>query len=298
MSRQLTLKAALTLAVKAALALAVSWLGANHAQAFEGSQNRPNMPVASQPATALAVAATRYRLEADVSMRSIPVDVRFSGARLVMFGSASVIGPPVTDAGPMEIVAVVQGARARMTVRRKSNVWGMWINTRSVDFEQAPRYYAVTSTRPLEAIATTDVLTENGIGFEQIQISTALGEAAGLKPALLQEFRTAAIQNGIRKLNYVRQDGGVEFVGKSLFRGQLDLPATIPIGELDVSVFLFRGGQVVARTDSRVKLARQGFESFIYDFAYRHSLLYGLATVALATCVGVASSLAVGSRRR
>ena len=258
-------------------------LNANSFRQTIAAQNRP---------------ASAYQLEADVSMRSIPVDVRFSGARLVMFGAASRSDPPGLDTGPMEVVAVVQGARALMTVRRKSLVWGLWINTRSIDFEQAPRYYAVVSTGLLESIATTAVLAENGIGFEQIPISTALGETAGLKPELIQEFRTAAIQTGIRRLDYVRQDGGIKFVGSSLFRGQLDLPATIPIGELDVSVFLFRGGQVVARTDSHVTLAREGFESFIYDFAHRHAFLYGILTVGLATCVGFASSFIVGLRRR
>ena len=106
-----------------------------------------------------------YRLEADVSMRSIPVDVRFSGARIVMFGSVNRTAPAAADTQPLDVVAVIQGARSRLTVRRKSHVAGVWINTQSVDFEQAPRYYAVVSTRSLELIASKAVLGENGIGF-------------------------------------------------------------------------------------------------------------------------------------
>jgi uncharacterized protein (TIGR02186 family) len=238
-----------------------------------------------------------YRLEADVSMRSIPVDVRFSGARIVIFGAASKLGGPSVNLGPLDIVAVVQGARAPMTVRRKSNVWGLWMNTRSVEFEQAPRYYAVESTRPLEAIASTAVLAEQGIGFDQLPISTALGEAAGVKPIVMEEFRNAAIAAGIRANHYVRQDGGIQFVGSSLFRSQIDLPANIPIGQFDVTVFLFRGGHVVARHDSRLNLARQGFESLVYDFAHNHSMLYGIFTVLLASCVGLAASFIVSLRR-
>jgi uncharacterized protein (TIGR02186 family) len=282
----------------AAAVFALALVGPGQAEVGRGAVRVPFLAPLTVVAAAQNPVGSGYRIEADVSMRSIPVNTSFSGARIVMFGSASKLGQPAINAGPMEIVAVVQGGRARMTVSRKSNVWGFWLNTRRIDFEQVPQYYAVISTRPLDAIATAQVLAENGIGFEQIPISTALGEAAGLKPALLQEFRSAAVELGVRKLNYIRQDGGIEFVGTSLFRGQLDLPATIPIGELDVSVFLFRGGQVVARTDSLVQLTREGFESFIYDSAHRHSLLYGLATVFLATCVGVASSLVVGLRRR
>lgn len=264
------------------------------ASAGAAAQSNP-VPTLTPAASALP---TSYRLETDVSMRSIPVDVRFSGARIVMFGSASRQGAAPVNAGPLDIVAVVQGARVPMRVHRKSNVWGVWVNTRSVAFEQAPRYYAVASTRPLEAIAATPILAATGIGFEQLPISTTWGEAIGVLPSLIDEFRAAAIETGIRKKHYVRQDGGIEFVGTSLFRGQIDLPANIPIGQLDVSVFLFRNGQVVARHDSAVTLAREGFEHVVYEFAHNYSLLYGVFTVALACCVGLASSFLVGLRRR
>jgi len=257
-------------------------------------------PAVIQPATPQTPSSppqTTYRLETDISMRSIPIDVRFSGARVVIFGSASQMGPPPVNAGPIDVVAIIQGAPAHLTVRRKTNAWGVWLNTRSVEFEQAPRYYAVVSTRPLEAVAKTSVLAEYGIGFEHIPISTTLNQAIGLGPIQLNEFRDAAIQLGIANRQYVRLDGGLTFVGKSLFRGQIDLPATVPVGQLDVSVFLFRGGEVVARHENRVTVARQGFEHFVYEFAHRQSLLYGLMTVALATLIGATASLLIQLRR-
>ena len=284
------------LAVSAAAAIA---LGGSTVMAIaqeRAASERPATAAFTQNSTAQSTTPS-YRLEADVSMRSIPVDIRFSGARIVMFGSASRLGPPTADVGPLDVVAVVQGARSQMTVRRKSRVWGLWINTKSVEFEQAPRYYAVASTRPLESIAAPAVLAESGIGFEQVPISTALGEAAGISPRFLNEFRDAAIHLGIKGKQYRREDGGISFVGTSLFRGQIDLPANIPVGQLDVSVFLFRGGQLITRTDSRVNLARDGFEHFIYQFANQHALLYGLFTVMLAGAVGLAGSFLVSLRR-
>jgi uncharacterized protein (TIGR02186 family) len=240
-----------------------------------------------------------YRLEADVSLRSIPVDVRFSGARVVMFGSVNLNGPaPLPDAGPLDVVAVIQGANARLTVRRKGNVGGIWINTNSVEFEQAPRFYAVMSTRPLELIAQRSVLADNGIGFEQVPISTALGDSAGVKPKVIETFRAAAIDLGIRQKHYVRQDAGIFFVGKSLFRGQIDLPASIPVGELDVTFYLFRSGELMTRQDSRVELKREGFEQFVYEFAHRLPLFYGIATVLMAAAVGLMSSYIVSLRSR
>ena len=254
-------------------------------------------PTAFQQEPPAKATTPAFRLEADVSMRSIPVDIRFSGAQLVMFGAASRLGPAAPDAAPLDVVAVIQGARSRMTVRKKHQIWGIWINTQSVDFEQSPRYYAVASTRLLDLIATPAVLAENGIGLEHITMSMELGVAAGVTPTVLNEFRQAAISLGIRQKQYRREDYGIRFVGTSLFRGQIDLPATIPVGQLDVSVYLFRNGDLVTRTDAKVNLARQGFEQVIYQFANSHGFLYGLGTVLLAVVVGGFASFIVTLRR-
>ena len=239
-----------------------------------------------------------YWLEADVSMRTIPINVSFSGARLVLFGSANkaAIAPP--DARPLDIVAVVQGPRSRLTVRRKTRVWGLWINTGTVIFNEAPRYYAVASTKPLNQIATEPILSSNGIGFSDVPMTGAADASAAQRPPALEDFRSAAIALGVRNHQYVRSDRAITFTGTSLFRGEIDLPANVPVGELAVNVYLFRGGELLARHDTHLTLERAGLENFIFTFAHQHAWAYGLATVALATAVGLISSLITGRRTR
>lgn len=239
-----------------------------------------------------------YWLEADVSMRTIAVNVTFSGARLVIFGSVNRTGAAPADPRPLDIVAVVQGARSRLTVRRKTRVWGLWINTGTVEFEQAPRYYAVASSRPLKEIASEPVLAFNGIGFSDVPMTGVADEMAVQKAPALEDFRAAAIALGVRHHQYVRSEHAISFSGSSLFRGEIDLPANVPVGELGVNVYLFRGGELLARHDSHLTLERSGIENFIYTFAHQHSWAYGLATVALATGVGFLSSLIVSQRSR
>ena len=239
-----------------------------------------------------------YWLEADVTMRLIPVGVSFHGARLVIFGSANRSGPAAADARGLDIVAVIQGTGSNLMVRRKSRVWGLWINTRSVEFDHAPKYYAVASTRALGEIASKAVLAGHGIGFDDVPIAASPIEAAGLNPGVLDEFRAAAIDLGIRDHAYVRDDHGITFAGNSLFRGEFDLPANIPLGALDVKVYLFRDGELLALHNSHLTLEREGFENFIYSFAHQHGWAYGIATVALAVLVGLLSSVVVSRRPR
>jgi uncharacterized protein (TIGR02186 family) len=252
---------------------------------------------AARPADAVQAPQPLVRLEADVSLRSIPVDVRFSGARVVIFGSVEPAGVAMLDPRSFDVVAIVRAASTELTVRRKSHVAGVWLNTDEVVFPRAPRYYAVVSTRPLEVVASRAVLADVGIGVEQVPI-TAKGPAGDRpEPAVEDEFRKAAITLGMRRKQYVRLDNAISFVGKSLFRGEIDLPSDVPVGELEVNVYLFRGGEVLARRDSRVTLSRQGFEQAIYDFANRHPFWYGVGTVAMAAGIGLFASFVVNLRR-
>jgi hypothetical protein len=65
-----------------------------------------------------------------------------------------------------------------------------------------------------------------------------------------------------------------------------------------VAFFLFRGGALMARYDTKVAFARAGFEQAVYQFANAQPVLYGIATVALGGLIGVLSSALVGMRRR
>lgn len=239
-----------------------------------------------------------YWLEADVSMRSIRVDVAFSGARLVVFGAVNRPPGATFDKRNLDVVAVIEGARTQLTVRRKSNVLGFWLNTEAVEFDSAPRYYAVASTRPPSEIAPKAVMADLGIGLDDVPITAPLVPTSGLPHGTVDEFRAAAVGLGAKGRHFVQLDRALSFVGTSLFRGEVELPGNIPIGDLDVRVYLFGGGMVLARHDTHLKLEREGFENVMYTFAHHHALMYGMATVAMATAIGLLASFLAGRRLR
>ena len=96
----------------------------------------------------------RETVEADVSTRTIAVTSAFAGTEIIVFGSVVNSRQPSAEAGTYDIIVVLEGMPIPLTVRRKTNVAGLWINTDAVDFESVPSYYAIASTRPIEEIAT------------------------------------------------------------------------------------------------------------------------------------------------
>lgn len=228
----------------------------------------------------------RESIEADISTRSVAITPTFSGIEIIVFGAVRHSRQETPEAGLYDLVVVVEGAKGETTVRRKSNVGGMWVNTEWASFE-APAFYAIASTRPLASIASPAENGRLGIGFAHAPLalrasSHPLGERAAA------EYREALIRLKQQEKLYVYEDNGVSFIGQSLFRTSIDLPANVPVGPLRARIVLFRDGQVLSQWQSApVRLERAGIESFLYLLALRYPSLYGLLAVALAVAAGL-----------
>jgi uncharacterized protein (TIGR02186 family) len=174
--------------------------------------------------------------------------------------------------------------------RRKSNVGGIWANTQSITFESVPSYYAIVSTRPLDELADPIVLRENDIGFEHVPMSPIKGWESGLSTSDLDDFKSSVIRIKERDGLYLSEEYGVAFIGRSLFRATIDLPANVPVGPLDARIYLFREGRLLSNWRSQVNLQREGVERFLHAFAFDYPLFYGVFTVVLSISAGLVAS--------
>ena len=229
-------------------------------------------------------------VQADVSARNIAVTATFSGVEIVVFGAVDNSRQPSPESGLYDVVVVIEGAPTPMIARRKSNVGGLWLNTSSASFDGVPGFYAIASTRPLDEMAPKDILKHYEIGFEHVRM--VLSKAAGAGPPVeeLKKFREAVVRIKQRERLYQTDEYGVAFIGRSLFRATLDLPANAPVGPFETRVYLFRQGQFLSSYKSRLNLEREGFERLIHATAFQRPLVYGIATVLIAVMAGLLAS--------
>lgn len=229
-------------------------------------------------------------IEADVSTHTVAVTSAFAGTEIVVFGSVVRSRQESAQSGYYDVVVVAEGRGAPAVVRSKDRVGGLWINTASVRFEGLPLYSATASTRPVEEIAEPAALVANGIGFPRARMIPGRGSGA-MTPAEIDDYKTAFLRLKQKDGLYVRSDFGVIFIGRSLFRASLKLPANIPLGALSARVFLFHEGQLLSIHTASVVLRRTGLERLIYDFAFDHPISYGILSVILAVIAGLAASI-------
>ncbi len=240
-----------------------------------------------QPASPAAKPEVRETVQADVSTRRVAVTANFSGTEIVVFGAVDNSRQTSAEAGLYDVVIVLVGTPSRLVARRKANVAGMWMNVQSLVFDSVPSYYAIVSTRPLDEIASPDVLKAYDIGFDHVRMTLSSGSFSGPPTKQIKEFRDAVVRIKQKDRLYQQEEYGVAFIGRSLFRASVDLPANVTVGPFDTRVFLFRDGELLSQYTARLNLEREGVEEVLHGFALRLPLLYGLATVAFAVSAGL-----------
>lgn len=232
----------------------------------------------------------RESVQADVSTRSVAVTSSFTGTEIVVFGAVDNSRQTSAEAGLYDIVIVLEGTPTELVARRKSRVGGIWVNTQSLTFVSVPSYYAIATTRPLDEIAPPTVLAEHDIGFQAVRMAPVQGWETGLTTADLDDFKNSVIRLKRRDGLYVQADYDVVFIGPSLFRTSIDLPANVPVGPLVGRIYLFRDQRLLSTYTARVTLQREGLERFLHAFAMKQPFFYGVFTVAVAMAAGLIAS--------
>lgn len=217
-------------------------------------------------------------LVADLTSHLVAITTGFTGASVVLFGA--------TD-GPGDVVVTVRGPDREMTVRRKSRLAGIWVNTEEVRFPSVPSFYAVAASRPLEQI-----VSPASAAFYHLGVPSLKMEAETTKPPdIVEVFRQALVRAQQQAALFVNSVGKVDFLGERLFRTTIMFPANVPTGTYLVEVFLVRDGDIVTGQTTPLVVSKVGVDAEVSEFAGRQPGLYGAIAVMTAMMAGWLASL-------
>jgi len=232
-----------------------------------------------------AIAAEEPRpeqVQSDISTREISIESNFTGIEIVLFGSVDFSRAPSADEGPYDVIMTVRGPNRPIVVRKKERIAGLWMNGASKTFPSVPGFYAVLASRPFRAVAPDETLQKLGIGFANLDFGKSVdGEPAD------NGFRASLIRLQQEHRLFQESDDAIGFIGRSLFRGSVDLPVNVPIGRYTTQVFLFRDGKLLSQSQSSLQVHKVGFERVVYMLAFRYPLASGLIAVLMATSAGL-----------
>jgi uncharacterized protein (TIGR02186 family) len=220
-----------------------------------------------------------------LSTNRVAISSDFSGADLTIFGALDNADQVLARQGRYDIVVVLEGPARPVTVRKKTRVLGVWVNTQSQSFTSVPMSYAVATTRPMQDITQPIMYQRLALGSENI-FMRAVEEQELRDPEKVTEF-TAALRQQKRATGlYNERVGGVQFLSPSLFRATLSLAPNVPVGTHRARAFLFRNGVFVKETSAQLTIVKAGLEQRIYRTAQENGLFFGFAAVLLAVITG------------
>jgi uncharacterized protein (TIGR02186 family) len=241
----------------------------------------------TSPAAAAELAAPppapKEELQADLSTRDIAIQSNFTGIEILIYGSIDFSQTKAPEGGTYDVIMVVRSPAQPLVARRKQRVAGIWVNSSGEVFPSVPGFYAALSTRPFRAIASDETLKQLGVGFANLDFGRAPSEDADEA-----QLRSAVIRLKKRQKLFQENDSGVTFIGRSLFRGGVAMPANVPTGRYTADVYLFRDGELISKSLSTLEVSKAGFERMVHTLAFQQPLIYGLLAVLVAVLAGLA----------
>jgi uncharacterized protein (TIGR02186 family) len=211
---------------------------------------------------------------ADVSEHFVGITADFTGAKILFFGTVT---------GPGKIVIVISGPAQDITVGNKVQRAGIWMNDENVTFKNAPSFYRVLSSEPLDEWLPLDTREAKQIGVEYLTLEAA--EAIGRAKAA--DYRSALIRNMQKKDYYGKAEGQLKLLGGGLFRADVFLPSNVPTGDYTIKTYLVSFGRVTHMEVTPLNINKTGIGAEIYRVAHQHGALYGVAAIIIAVLAGL-----------
>jgi len=229
------------------------------------------------------------QLVADLSSDEVSITTDFTGQNLLLFGAVSNVEQDSAARRDSDIIVILTGPSLPIASRKKERVSGIWINTQTVQWRNAPSFYHILSSRPLAQILSDDKLKELKIGYQNLGLKSKNPNDTQQK---LLQWQESLHRNMTAQSLWQIDEQAVSIMRNALFRAPVTLPANITPGDYEVRILDVRDGQLIAEDRREIIVQKAGLGAFIYQLAHEYSVFYGLFAVAFAVAAGWIASVA------
>ena len=220
------------------------------------------------------------QIVADLSQENVEISTDFLGAKILLFGAYD--GRKGDD-----IIVVVTGPKGLVTIQKKEKVLGVWVNTKKVNYINAPKYLSISSNRNIDKILNQKTQKISEIGLNNLNIRIQPGKRVRSE----KEWREALTRNMLKSKLWSLNENSISLNKNSLFRSYLSLPSNVTIGKFEVKILHYRNSKLISKETNTINVSKSGISAEIYNIAQNYSTLYGIFAVLLAVFIGWGTNL-------
>ncbi|MBR9763096.1 MAG: hypothetical protein GYB53_06135 [Rhodobacteraceae bacterium] len=242
----------------------------------------PALPMAQEDPEAPPPPAEQLLL--GLSQNRVAITANFDGSEILIFGAVKRETPQLEPGA--EVVITIAGPTESVAVLRKERVAGIWVNTDQVTIRQAPSFYAVATTAPLEQVLTATEDLRQRISIPRAVRSITSRDEVTDEDAFVESLLRIRQRQGL----YQMREGTVRFDEQTLFRTEVPLPSSLPTGVYTVNVYLLRNGELASRHETAIRVGKVGMEQWLFALSRENSVLYALMAIVLAVLAGWGAS--------
>ncbi len=220
----------------------------------------------------------------DLSQNRVEITATYSGSDIFVFGAVKRDAPLPEGIGPLDVAIVIEGPLETATVRKKEKRLGIWVNSEAVEVHEAPSFFSIATTGPLEDMLNEGDLRDYAIGLDYAVRPQGQAEEG------IEDFAAAVTRIRQDAGLYSQHEGIINLTDETLFEVDILLPPNLVEGDYTARVYLIRDKNIVADTSVGITVRKAGMEVWLYDLAHESPLVYGLLSLLVALVAGYGAS--------
>ena len=217
----------------------------------------------------------------DIDRSDIELSTRFDGTSLLVFGAIS----PGDDRASL-IVEVV-GPSTSVDIRKKVQLWGIWVNKKIAQFRGIPSFYQISisnSEHPI--LKEIEYQRLKSIFYDYLE-TTSISENENSPEQYHNELTRLKKKLG----NLSTFEEKINVIDNKLFSYKVNLPKKIYPGIYKIKMTLIdQEGIELSKSEQSVNVSKVGLQEFLSSNSKNSPVFYGLFSVIIALFLGFSAA--------
>ena len=210
----------------------------------------------------------------------INIETNFNGKEVIIFG--------LTDPS-FDTILVIKGPNKNVKLSMKERLFGFWLETKKIIYQDIPSIFFVASSAPIDQILNEDVIIKKGLLFEKL-ILNIVTKRNFINKKKLDYWNVNLIRLQKNKGLYHKYE--LKIVDEKLFQTRIFFPSSTIPGLYNVHIYQVYNKKIINEKNKRIIVKKTGIGDKIYQFAQKNPASYGILSILFAVFSGLAAATA------